>query len=219
MSKEEFPKKNLELPIEILNLLEKYNNFEIFWVNKNNNVFKKLMPTLNRFKRDIIITVDDDILYPNDLLENMLKCYKKLGGNNPVSFGTKSSDWNINGKIIHSHYGGGSIVSYKYFNNKINEIYKHTTKDRINKGIKCFDDVLYTYAALLNLYKYKRCKDYFITLNLHISPNKSRPFSENNNKRIGIVLNQYHNIIERYINSQYNTTIEQLIEKIKNRNN
>ncbi len=219
LSKEEFPKKNLELPIEILNLLEKYNNFEIFWVNKNNNVFKKLIPTLNRFKRDIIITVDDDILYPNDLFENMLKCYKKLGGNNPVSFGTKSSDWNINGKIINSHYGRGSIVSYKYFNNKINEIYKYTTKDRINKGIKCYDDVLYTYAALLNLYKYIRCKDYFITLKEYIPRNKNKPFSENNNKRIGILLNQYHNIIERYIKSQYNTTIEQLIEKIKNRNN
>lgn len=58
------------------------------------------MPTLNRFKRNIIITVDDDILFPNDLFENMLKCYKKLGRNNPVSFGTKSSDWNINGNII-----------------------------------------------------------------------------------------------------------------------
>ena len=124
LSREEFPKKNLELPIEILNLLERYNNFEIFWIDKNNNVFKKLIPTLNRFKRDIIITVDDDILYPNDLFENMLKCYKKLGGNNPVSFGTRSSDWNINGKIIHSHYGGGSIVSYKYFNYENKRIIK-----------------------------------------------------------------------------------------------
>ena len=34
-----------------------------------------------------------------------------------------------------------------------------------------------------------------------------------------MLLNQYHNIIERYINNQYNNTIEQLIEKIKNRNN
>ena len=76
LSREEFPKKNLELPIEILNLLERYNNFEIFWIDKNNNVLKKLIPTLNRFKRDIIITVDDDILYPNDIFENMLKCYK-----------------------------------------------------------------------------------------------------------------------------------------------
>ena len=115
LSIKEFPKKNLELPIEILNLLKEHNNFEIFWVKKNNNVFKKLIPTLNRFKKDLIISVDDDIFYPNDVIENMLKCYKKLGGNNPVSFGRKDTDWKINGKIINSHYGGGSIVSYKYY--------------------------------------------------------------------------------------------------------
>ena len=79
---EEFPSQNLELPQEILKLLKKYKNFEIFWVDKNNNVFKKLIPTLNRFKNDLIITVDDDILYPYNLIENMLKCYKKYGGNN-----------------------------------------------------------------------------------------------------------------------------------------
>ena len=119
---EEFPNKNLELPKELLNLLKENKNFEIFWVKTNNNVFKKLIPTLNRFRNKLIITIDDDILYPKDMIENMIKCYKKLGGKNPVSFGTSSSDWNINGKIIHSHYGAGSIVKYKYFNNKINEI-------------------------------------------------------------------------------------------------
>ena len=51
---EEFPKKNKELPNNLLNLL-KYDNFEIYWVEKNTNVFKKLIPTLNRFKEDIII--------------------------------------------------------------------------------------------------------------------------------------------------------------------
>ena len=61
LAQEEFPSKNLELPKEILALLKKYNNFEIFWVKENNNVFKKLIPTLNRFKKDLIISLDDDI--------------------------------------------------------------------------------------------------------------------------------------------------------------
>ena len=52
---EEFPNKNYELPKEILHLLKKYKNFEIFWIKENNNVFKKLIPTLNRFKNDITI--------------------------------------------------------------------------------------------------------------------------------------------------------------------
>ena len=213
LSIEEFPKKYLELPKTILSLLKKYNNFEIFWVKINNNVFKKLIPTLNRFKKDLIITVDDDILYPNDFIENMLKCYYQLGGKNPVSFGTRTSDWNIKGKIIHSHYGGGSIVKYKYFNNKINEIYKNTTIDRINKGIKCPDDLLYTYAALLNGYRYIRCKNYSIKLNIHIPYNKTKSFSENNSKNMKKLLEEYHNIIERFIKNKYNITINNLIEK------
>ena len=114
---EEFPNKKSELPEEILNLIKSYRNFEIFWVKNNNNVFKKLIPTINRFKKDLILVVDDDITYPYDCIEKMIKCYYKLGGNNPVSFGTNSSDWNITGKIIGSHFGGGSLVKYKFFNN------------------------------------------------------------------------------------------------------
>ena len=96
-----------------------------------------MIPTLNRFKKDLIITVDDDIFYPNDLIQKMMECYKKLGGNNPVSFGMKTSDWIINGKIIHTHYGRGSVVSYKYFNLFIKNIIEklYTTNIFKYKGI------------------------------------------------------------------------------------
>ena len=101
---EEFPKKNLELPQSILKLL-KSEIFEIFWVNKNNNVFKKLIPTINRYKNDLIITIDDDFIYPFDLIENILKNYIKYGYNRPMSFGSKYSDWIINKTRISSHFG------------------------------------------------------------------------------------------------------------------
>lgn len=190
---EEFPGKELQLPKEIIYLLKKYRNFEVFWVKKNNNVFKKIIPTINRYKKSLIISVDDDILYPNDLIENMLKCYKKEGGKNPMSFGRKSSDWHINGITI---------------NNKINEIYLNTTEERINKNIKCPDDTLYTYAALINGYKYIRCKDYHINLNLYIN---STTFSQKNKKYYKI-RKQYNNIIRNYIMNKYNITIEKLLK-------
>lgn len=215
LSIEEFPNKKLDLPKNIINLLKKYYNFEIFWVKKNNNVFKKLIPTLNRIKNDLIITVDDDVYYPKDMIENMLKCFKKIGSNNPVSFGSNRTDWNINGKIINSHYGAGSIVKYKFFKKKINEIYKYTTEDRINKGIKCFDDILYTYSALVNGYKYFRCKEYSIRNYVHNSPKLKNPFS----KKIHILLKDYHNIIRKYIINKYNLTVEKLIEKIEKNEN
>ena len=34
-----------------------------------NYVFKKLIPTINRFKEKIVIIVDDDVIYPNDMIE------------------------------------------------------------------------------------------------------------------------------------------------------
>ena len=143
----------------------------------------------------------------------MLKCYNKLGKKNPISFGTKCTDWKINGKVINSHFGGGSIVKYEYFNNKINEIYLKTTADRINKGIKCYDDALYTYAALVNGYKYIRCKDYHIDLNYDM--NLKNPFSEHNSKKNSFLRNQYHNVIKSYIENHYNITIINLIKNIE----
>ena len=68
--------KNLEFPQNLLNLI-KYDNFEICWIKENNNVFKKLIPTINRFKEDLIITLDDDKIYPKDMIENIIKLYRK----------------------------------------------------------------------------------------------------------------------------------------------
>ena len=214
---EEFPKKNSELPKEILNLLYGYKNFEIFWVEKNNNVFKKLIPTINRFKKDLILTVDDDISYPYDCIEKMIKCYYKLGGKNPVSFGTNYTDWNISGKIINSHFGAGSIVKYEYFNNKLNEIYLNTTIDRIQKNIKCPDDILYTYAALLNGKKKIRCKEYSINLKISNKLTIKNSFSENYSKNYTFFLLEYHNIIKEYIKRKYNITIIKLIQRIESK--
>ena len=153
------------------------------------------------------------------MIEKMLNCYKKLGRNNPVSFGNKRNDWKINGKIISSHYGAGTIVKYRFFNNKINEIYKYTTIDRIKKGIKCADDVLYTFSALLNGYKYLRCKEYSISPFVDNSPKLNKPFSENYRKKIIFLIKDYKKVIQKYIIKKYNTTIKELIEKAENRKN
>ena len=207
---EEFPKKTKELPRNILNLF-KFNNFEIFWVKKNNNVFKKLIPTLNRFKNDLIITTDDDVLYPYDFIEKILKLYIKNGSNKPMSFGSKYSDWKIGNIKINSHYGAGSIVKYEYFGKKLDELYKETTENLINNGIKCYDDPLYTYAAILNGYKYLRVNEFNIKIYVDSSIPLSYPFSKKNKN----YLNNYHKTIRKFIFNKYNITFENLIKKLK----
>ena len=212
LAKEEFPNKLNDLPSNLLNLRNKYNNFEIKWVDKNTNVFKKLIPIIDKYRDDLIITTDDDILYPKDLIENVIQAYINDGAWRPLSFGSYHSDWKINDNIkINSHYGACSIVKFKYFGEHLWELYKKTTLERINTGIKCYDDVLYTYAALLNGYKYKRCETYSVRKYVLNSPQLSSPFSENNSKNNLELLKDYHNCIRKYISNKYNKTIEELV--------
>ena len=100
---------------------------------------------------------------------------------------------------------------------KVNELYKYTTEDLINKGFKCPDDLIYTYAALLNGYKYKRCKDYFIKVYDYIPPKLSNPFSEFKNQTYVMFVQQYNNIVKEFIKNHYNISIDQLIEKTNNK--
>lgn len=44
---------------------------------KNLKSYKKIIPTLQDNLCSTIVTVDDDVIYPNDMLERMIKAYKK----------------------------------------------------------------------------------------------------------------------------------------------
>jgi hypothetical protein len=202
----------LELPKSILKLL-KFNNFEIFWVYKNNNVFKKLIPTINRFKNDLIISIDDDVIYPFDLVENVIKNFIKFGANKPMSFDSKYSDWIINKTRMYSHFGACTIVKYEFFKEKLNEMYKETTEELVNKNIKCFDDILYTYAALINGFQYLRIKNYSIKKYVYNSKFQDYSFSEKYSKKIKNQSIYYHNLLRNYIFEKYNVTIENLLKK------
>ena len=74
LSEEEFPKKEAELPAELLawrdKTLNKYDQqvLRITWVGANTKSFKKLIPALkwyheNNMLDEMIITIDDDVLY------------------------------------------------------------------------------------------------------------------------------------------------------------
>lgn len=75
LSTDEFPKKEKELPEEIMLLLSCFKNLEIFWVKENTKAFKKVIPTIERFKNEDcwILSVDDDWLYRKDYVEYMVK--------------------------------------------------------------------------------------------------------------------------------------------------
>ncbi len=74
LSTDEFQDKHI--PID-LKLLEKYTIFEINWVKENTKAFKKIIPTMELYPNSIIISIDDDIIYPRLFIETILDSYKK----------------------------------------------------------------------------------------------------------------------------------------------
>lgn len=68
----DFSFENRSLPILLEKLKEK--GLEIYYY-KDIRSYKKIIPTLYLCPNDAIITIDDDLLYENDLIERLIKAY------------------------------------------------------------------------------------------------------------------------------------------------
>ena len=71
---DKFPNKEKDLPENLLRLCK--CGLTIKWC-KDIKAFTKLLPSLEEFPEDVIVTADDDIYYPNDWLKKLYKQYKK----------------------------------------------------------------------------------------------------------------------------------------------
>jgi len=74
LAKSQFPNKEKDIPVTVLNLKE--NGLEINWCDDFKS-YLKLLPSLKLYPKDIIVTVDDDIFYPSYLLKNLYDNYLK----------------------------------------------------------------------------------------------------------------------------------------------
>jgi hypothetical protein len=71
LSYDEFPNGHSDLPKKLLKLL-KYK-FKIEFVNENLKPHNKYYYAMKNFVNDIIVTVDDDVIYPNNTVSNLYK--------------------------------------------------------------------------------------------------------------------------------------------------
>ena len=69
LSEEEWP--NLQLPYYLKRLVNR--GLEIIWVKNNTYAVKKLVPVIEKYPDQGIVTLDDDIIYDNRLLAGLLK--------------------------------------------------------------------------------------------------------------------------------------------------
>lgn len=60
LSTDEFPKKEAELPDNIVKMARKVDNFEILWTKENTKAYKKYFPTKRKYPNVPIVTIDDD---------------------------------------------------------------------------------------------------------------------------------------------------------------
>lgn len=62
LSEEEFPKKEKELPDNLMLFVEN-DIIELLWVYKNYKAFKKVLPTMDKYRKVPVISADDDCIY------------------------------------------------------------------------------------------------------------------------------------------------------------
>lgn len=106
LSEEEFPNKENELPQTILDLLYS-KKIEILWTYDNTKAFKKVMPTMEKYKGIPIVSADDDLLYTRDFATELYEKYAK--NKNVFSVSYRHS------KMV-TNCGAATLYNPKYYN-------------------------------------------------------------------------------------------------------
>ena len=203
LSSDEFVNKENDLPQE---LVEKQNNiFEIYWVKGNTKVYKKIMPTLDRFPNDVIVSIDDDIEYPTNFIETIYSYYLDNERKHPVTSGT--CKWEND---IFTHYGCFSLIRRDMIEPYYDEFYNNIVLKHGIDNIP-FDDLLFTYSVLMNGNRYV----YTDSMNMSKIRQKSIEDKKNAVSTIGTkeynrTIDNEHNIIRKYIFEKYKKTYDDL---------
>jgi len=138
------------IPTAVADYIEK-KGIEVVRV-KDTKVFKKIIPTLIRYPEACIINIDDDWIYPPEMIEDFMNVHSKHPGF-PISGNY------ICYNHINCHCGCASLTKKSYFGKWLDYI----DDDVI---LNCpSDDIVYTYFAAKNGAYYIRTNNtYFINM-------------------------------------------------------
>ena len=99
---------------------------------------------------DLVLAVDDDFIYPNDIIETFLTEHKKTP-QNPLS----GNDIRVNGVV--GHCGCASLVKSEYYGRYLDDLMDDTIL-----SLK-MDDIYYVFCAALNGVRYRFVGKLFYT--------------------------------------------------------
>lgn len=140
LSKTEF--NGIALPGEIIDLEQDEEKFKINWIDgPNTKTFKKVIPTLEMFPNDIVISIDDDIYYPKNFLSELVKEFN----NNPNHPLTISYNY-YKGALM--PWGAGTLFKYEFIKG-----YEKLLDEDIIQTYE--DDWFYGYMFVYNGYELK----------------------------------------------------------------
>ena len=149
LSEEEFPKRERELPYELVQMSKDEPTFKINWVpGPNTKTMKKVFPILPLLDDDdIILDIDDDLLLPSDFVEVRLNEFHEHGSMFPIS-GGNNPKWHINLPLYGSKYN--TLAPASLFQKKMLKGYERILTDYVIETYN--DDTIYTMLCIVNGY-------------------------------------------------------------------
>ena len=198
LAEEEFPNKENDLPKDLV--AEAKNNplFEIYWVKENTTVWKKILPTMNRFPNDLVLSIDDDIEYPDNYIEEMYKTFI----NNKKLYPVVAYKNIQNNRLYHA--GPFTLTNYHFYGKYIDVLYNELVYPTL-KDIKWASDNVYSEALFLNHNKYVLCttingKDLYLSSYL----NKQNAYSNYTGSKCKETFKLTKNMLSDFINTRFN---------------
>lgn len=143
---------NLAYSEEIPPIVQDYitkHGVEVFRT-KDTKVYKKLIPTLLRYPDACVINIDDDFIYPSEMIADFMDMHRKYP-NHPVS----GNRYLMGGMV--SHCGCASLTKLEYFGD-----YLHYVDDNFINNCPS-SDVAFTYFAALSGHPYLESKGLYFT--------------------------------------------------------
>lgn len=73
LAKSDFPNREADLPDSLKEML--WSDFEIRWVDEDLKPHKKYYWAFRDFPDDLVVTIDDDLIYRRNMIETLLACH------------------------------------------------------------------------------------------------------------------------------------------------
>lgn len=149
--------------------LQEYIDKRHIEVNRvpDTKVYKKLIPTLKKYPEACVISIDDDFLYPEGMIQDFMKIHQKypsfpISGNRMTQYG------------MQCHCGCASLTKAMFLGKYLDEI----DSDLMSNCAS--DDLVYTFLSNMAGFPYIRTNDeYFVNMESYNNIESYSPTSSN----------------------------------------